>query len=1040
MDKAEQSPFFIRRKSEKMTIQTVMRLLILGLSCILVVWKIGYRIHVDEIELQVMHHEDRDADTAVKDDKQYFDTFATDTVFHLVPHSHCDASYKKTFDEYYETEVRTVLSSMPRALEELNTSRRFVWAETSYLTRWWKDSRTSPRLKEVFHSLLTSGQLEIVNGGWVMHDEGITRYDSQIHQMALGHDRLRQIFVNHVDIPDIDVSTGWQIDSFGPSPFTVNFHQWAGMNFLVLNRIPEEVKASLKSNQSLQFYWETPNCRILVHVMDTHYSSPDGFNWEDLEYGGPAPIDGHNVQERSDVFMKILRDRATLYRTPHVLVPMGGDFTFQNASWHFQNMERITRFVLSHPERYGPATFRYSTAREYKTAMLDFLDKSNATLPTVRGGVDFQPYFTGYYFQLPVLKQALRSCEIVLRMLETRIFRGLNKRFSEAILAGWLQEKQRVRETVALMQHHDAISATSYRFVIANYMQQLASIMTIMTEMLLKIDGVSGDGTGTIIGGGPYIHETVLIRNAQSARSISLDKIVNPRMGFEGVYLSVLNSLGQTVNTLIHFVCSREDVAISLVNENGSTSSVVSQATPLETELEVGNLGLFLISFPATVKAMSGALFRCQVCDLTWNTFQKPASFLPSLVCATRALDLDAQQLLSEGIRSSQLHITFNDTTMELSRIETLAENGYGRSLSVDHDFILYYGGSDTVYEFNTNVASSGPPPLFGNRRRRLTNAIRGPLFSQVTLEYTPWLSVRYRLINQTGSVADGSLQTTVFAGPLPPSVNLASRFCTDLKETSWFVDQNGFLPIETRYNISHGVGDGNARPVVSRTWLREKQGRRFSILSVDPRAAVSKNPGDLEIFWHRRNKNRTDWWKQGDDKSSVVSSVWLTFDSGHASAEKATRMLSIQLANDVVLLSVPETTDAINMPPIAEISSNLHIVSSHVSSSDSEIENDRSDILIDLQIENLSADRTESINLSILLHQIPKVILPAAALYSLTHLPHDETSEGCNLEIRNGKETILSIGARRICTVQIPLSPLKEGYDESSGYAAQLT
>ncbi len=35
--------------------------------------------------------------------------------------------------------------------------------------------------------LIESGQIEFVLGGWVMSDEAITRYDSTINQMTLGH-------------------------------------------------------------------------------------------------------------------------------------------------------------------------------------------------------------------------------------------------------------------------------------------------------------------------------------------------------------------------------------------------------------------------------------------------------------------------------------------------------------------------------------------------------------------------------------------------------------------------------------------------------------------------------------------------------------------------------------------------------------------------------------------------------------------------------------------------------------------------------------
>jgi hypothetical protein len=204
-------------------------------------------------------------------------------VVHLVPHSHCDAAYKKTFEEYYQTEVRHILKSILGALSQDN-SRRFLWSETSYLVKWWKDPRTLTKDKQFFRQLVQSQRLELVNGGWVMHDEAITRYDSQIQQLTYGHDLLSQLFVDSLHRPNVSISTAWQIDPFGASSTTVNLANWSGMELLITNRLPPNIKEELKANQSLEFIWKVPGASLLVHVMDSHYESPWGFNWESLEH------------------------------------------------------------------------------------------------------------------------------------------------------------------------------------------------------------------------------------------------------------------------------------------------------------------------------------------------------------------------------------------------------------------------------------------------------------------------------------------------------------------------------------------------------------------------------------------------------------------------------------------------------------------------------------------------------------------------------------------------------------------------------------
>ena len=56
------------------------------------------------------------------------------------------------------------------------------------------------------------GRLEFVSGGWSMHDEGVTHYNSMIDQHTLGAEFLRDEF-GECARPKL----GWQIDPFGHS-------------------------------------------------------------------------------------------------------------------------------------------------------------------------------------------------------------------------------------------------------------------------------------------------------------------------------------------------------------------------------------------------------------------------------------------------------------------------------------------------------------------------------------------------------------------------------------------------------------------------------------------------------------------------------------------------------------------------------------------------------------------------------------------------------------------------------------------------------
>ena len=130
----------------------------------------------------------------------------------VFPHSHCDAGYKKTFEGYYETEVLSILRSVPSALQK-NPTRRFLWSEVSYLQRWFRgaSSDVDRKAQNLFKSLVNSGQIELVDGGWTQHDDAITTIKQQLQNQRIGRKALTQLGFVESKLPRI----GWHPDSFG---------------------------------------------------------------------------------------------------------------------------------------------------------------------------------------------------------------------------------------------------------------------------------------------------------------------------------------------------------------------------------------------------------------------------------------------------------------------------------------------------------------------------------------------------------------------------------------------------------------------------------------------------------------------------------------------------------------------------------------------------------------------------------------------------------------------------------------------------------
>eukprot|EP00324_Dicrateria_rotunda_P010250 CAMPEP_0206182322 /NCGR_PEP_ID=MMETSP1474-20131121/69458_1 /ASSEMBLY_ACC=CAM_ASM_001110 /TAXON_ID=97495 /ORGANISM="Imantonia sp., Strain RCC918" /LENGTH=221 /DNA_ID=CAMNT_0053597009 /DNA_START=133 /DNA_END=795 /DNA_ORIENTATION=+ len=130
----------------------------------------------------------------------------------IVPHSHCDAGWLKTFDKYYTDEVKHILTTVTEALTN-NPHRKFGWVEISFLEKWWIEQPDN--IKNNFKQLYENGQIEFLMGGWVSNDEATVTYMQCINQMTEGHRFLVREFG-----PDAIPRIGWQIDPFGLSQAT----------------------------------------------------------------------------------------------------------------------------------------------------------------------------------------------------------------------------------------------------------------------------------------------------------------------------------------------------------------------------------------------------------------------------------------------------------------------------------------------------------------------------------------------------------------------------------------------------------------------------------------------------------------------------------------------------------------------------------------------------------------------------------------------------------------------------------------------------
>ena len=96
-------------------------------------------------------------------------------------------------------------------------------------------TRLEPWRKEIVKTLISNGQLEITQGGWVASDEACTNYEDLIMQMYIGHQFIKKEFGV---VPRI----GWMIDAFGHSAANAALFADFGFDAIFFSRVNDDQK------------------------------------------------------------------------------------------------------------------------------------------------------------------------------------------------------------------------------------------------------------------------------------------------------------------------------------------------------------------------------------------------------------------------------------------------------------------------------------------------------------------------------------------------------------------------------------------------------------------------------------------------------------------------------------------------------------------------------------------------------------------------------------------------------------------------------
>lgn len=747
---------------------------------------------------------------------------------HLVSHTHNDPGWLKTVDQYLygannsiqHAGVQYILDSVLLSLEA-NSDRKFIYVEMSFFERWYMEQNDD--VKARVRKLVNNGQLEFINGGWVMNDEAAPMYTDIVDQMTYGHRWLMREF-GSVARPRI----GWHIDPFGHSSAQASLFASMGFDAFYFARIDYDDKKKRLQDITMEMVWRgsaslgAPN-DLFTGVTYAGYGPPAGFCFDQFCDDPPIQddprLEDYNVQERVDGFVKAALDQASHYKTNHIMMTMGSDFQYENANEWYKNLDKLIHYVNTD----GRINVFYSTPSLYTDALHAAGDtwtvKTDDFFPYADGP---HAFWSGYFTSRPTIKGYARELNGLLQTCKQMevLSQGHTKYSSDALKRG-----------NALVMHHDGITGTEKQHVSDDYAKHMSvgadACYALVNEQLTSLS------------------QTQFEAGFQQCPLLNVS--ICPVTQSNGAFVLVAyNPVMQTRTETIRIPVSSLSATVT-DSKNAAVNSQVVKATPISC---YDNQAPYVLTFQTVLPAMGYA------------------TFFVSNASNDQSVEVDAEPVIPErpegqdyAIENNVLHVAFDGST---NLIKSITNKQSGISTRVTQNFYWYNASNDGdaqdhqasgAYIFrpnNTHMFAVCQTPT-------LVRIQTGPVTSEVEQNFCGWVTQVIRLNSGASAV-----ESEFTVGPIPFHDGLGrevvSRWDTDLaSQATWYTDSNGRDMMERirnhrfswEYNNTEPVA-GNFVPVNSAIYLRDGQ-RQFMILPDRSQAGASLKDGSLELMVHRR-------------------------------------------------------------------------------------------------------------------------------------------------------------------------------------------
>ncbi|XP_001504635.1 alpha-mannosidase 2 [Equus przewalskii] len=785
----------------------------------------------------------------------------------VVPHSHNDPGWLKTFEDYFREKTRFILNNMVVKLSE-DSRRTFIWPEISYFSRWW-DTIDSQK-KDAVKRLLENGQLEIVTGGWVMPDEAAAHYFALIDQLIEGHQWLEKNL-------GVKPRSGWAIDPFGHSPTMAYLLKRAGFSHMLIQRVHYAVKKHFALGKTLEFFWRQnwdlgSATDIFCHMMPfysydiPHTCGPDPkiccqFDFKRLPGGilgcpwgvPPETIFNGNIQSRSRLLLDQYRKKSKLFRTTVLLVPLGDDFRYrEHSEWDYQFKNYQLLFDYMNSQSKYNIKIQFGTLSDY----FDAVDKEDATrqnsqsmFPVLSG--DFftyadrdDHYWSGYFTSRPFYKRMDRILESYLRAAEILYYFALQQaqkyKISKFLSSSYYMALTEARRNLGLFQHHDAITGTAKDWVVVDYGTRLfhsfinlRKIIGNSALLLILKDKYSYDSTDTVL-------EMDLTQKSQS----SLPRKSVIKLSAEPRYLVIYNPSEQDRKSMVSICVSSPTVLLS----SASGKPVEIQMSAVWDTADNISKTAYEISFLAQMPPLGLKVY-------TISESRSSHSHLAEYALYNGNIE-DKGIFKMENIKSTEEDITLENSFIKLQfgqsgLMEKMINKEDGRHHKVQVQFSWYGTSSKRDKSGAYLFLPDGEAKPYAYTTLPRVRVQRGRFYSDVTC-FFEHVTHRVRLYNIQGIEGQSVEVSNIVDIRRVYNREIAMRISSSIdSQNRFYTDLNGYQ-IQPRRTMSKLPLQANVYPMTTMAYIQDAK-YRLTLLSAQSLGVSSLESGQIEVIMDRR-------------------------------------------------------------------------------------------------------------------------------------------------------------------------------------------